>query len=180
MLNVDDEKQHHEGFQPVDRECGADRQPHCLADGWYSFQLRITLVMPYRILFYKFSNSLFWGIGAGAGMASWFCILVNVIKVYQKSIKITTVVWVINYFGSILILIGIFSLFTILWKLVFSVCSFIRFVPHEGKMCRLWKRRYGGVLDMQARILLFTQLSETRLGQTQTGLQQVANGLLES
>ena len=123
--------------------------------------------MPYHILFYKFTNSLFWGLGAGAGMASWFYILVNVIKVYQKSIKITTVVWAINYFGSILILIGIFSLFTILWKLVFSVCIIILY---EGKMRRLWEGRHGRVLAVQARFLLFTQLSEARLGPTQVGL----------
>ena len=140
----------------------------------------ITLVMPYHILYYKFTNSLFWGLGAGIGMASWFYILVNVIKVYQKSIKITTVVWAINYFGSILILIGIFSLFTILWKLVFSVCSFTRFIPYEGQMHRLWKGRNSRVFNMQARFLLFTKLSETRLGPTQVGLQQATDGLLES
>lgn len=133
--------------------------------------MSVTLVMPYHILYYKFSNSLFWGLGASVGMASWFYILVNVIKIYQKSIKITTVVWAINYFGSILILIGIFSLFTILWKLVFSVCSFTRFIPYEGQMCRLWKGRYSCVLDMQAHFLLFAKLPETRLEPTQTGLQ---------
>jgi len=128
---VDDEKQHHEGFQHVYCQCRLDRQSYRSVDGWYSFYACTTVVMPYHILFYQFSNSLFWGLGASAGMASWFYILVNVIKIYQKSIKITTVVWAINYFGSILILIGIFSLFTILWKLVSSVCSFTRCVLYE-------------------------------------------------
>ena len=80
---VDDEKQHHEGFQHVYCQCRLDRQSYRSVDGWYSFYACTTVVMPYHILFYQFSNSLFWGLGASAGMASWFYILVNVIKIYQ-------------------------------------------------------------------------------------------------
>ena len=75
-------------------------------------------VMPYHIIEYKKRYSLIWGLGATCGMASWFYILVHVIKAYQKTIKISSVVWVLNNLGSVLILIGIFSLFTIFWNLV--------------------------------------------------------------
>ncbi|KNB42167.1 lysine exporter protein [Blastocystis sp. subtype 4] len=78
----------------------------------------LTAIMPYHIIEYKKRYSLIWGLGATCGMASWFYILVHVIKAYQKTIKISSVVWVLNNLGSVLILIGIFSLFTIFWNLV--------------------------------------------------------------
>ena len=82
------------------------------------YHLFSPLVIPYHIVEYKKRYSLIWGLGATCGMASWFYILVNVIKAYQKTIKISSVVWVLNNLGSVLILIGIFSLFTIFWNLV--------------------------------------------------------------
>lgn len=75
-------------------------------------------VLPYHIIEYKKRYSFFWGLGATAGMSSWFFILVNVLKAYRKTLKISSVVWVLNNLGSVLILIGIFSLFTILWNIV--------------------------------------------------------------
>ena len=78
----------------------------------------LSIVNPYHFISFKKRYSLFWGLGATCGMASWFYILVNIIKIYQKNIKISSVVWVLNNLGSGLILVGIFSLFTILWSLV--------------------------------------------------------------
>lgn len=94
------------------------------------------LVMPYHIIEYKKRYSLIWGLGATCGMASWFYILVHVIKAYQKTIKISSVVWVLNNLGSVLILIGIFSLFTIFWNLVWSCVSVcLQYSMHRCKIC---------------------------------------------
>ena len=78
----------------------------------------LLLVNPYHLIDYKKRYALFWGMGASVGMSTWFFILVNVLKSYRKTLKISSVVWVLNNLGSVLILIGIFSLFSILWSLV--------------------------------------------------------------
>ena len=78
----------------------------------------ITAILPYHIISYKKRYSIFWGLGTTVGMSSWFYILVHVLKAYRKTLKISSVVWLLNNLGSVLILIGIFSLFTILWNIV--------------------------------------------------------------
>lgn len=97
----------------------------------------LCIVLPYHLIEYNSKYAVVWGFGATAGMASWFFILVTVLKTYQKTLKITSVVWFLNNLGSILIMIGIFSLFTILWSIVLTLCFNHLFLQNGGKMSLL-------------------------------------------
>lgn len=113
-----------------------------------------------------------WGFGATAGMASWFFILVTLLKTYQKTLKITSVVWLLNNLGSILIMVGIFSLFTIVWSIVFSLCSNHLFRQHGGEVPLLWESSFAEVLQVQEGVLLRKGVPGSRLAHSQEGVWQ--------